>query len=237
MRETVPAQRAPSWRASRSRRRARPRPRLQAPSTAAQRVNRRRGVRTRDDPGSRRGTPTRWSSTWLRPSMSPVSVRGSMRKAAAAGLRGRPRLAVWVPAALDPGAKAHVSSPATRRTWLRPAMARCSLRSGSGRRRPGRAAGEPGAPSCSPRSRRSLPAQVGAVGSARDIAARISADDEAGADHVGVAPSTAEDPAGLGGPRGPAPCSGGRLMITADEYREATARFATGAATDCPPST
>jgi alkanesulfonate monooxygenase SsuD/methylene tetrahydromethanopterin reductase-like flavin-dependent oxidoreductase (luciferase family) len=37
---------------------------------------------------------------------------------------------------------------------------------------------------------------VGAIGSARDVARRIRAYHEAGADHIGVAPSTAEDPAG-----------------------------------------
>ena len=38
----------------------------------------------------------------------------------------------------------------------------------------------------------------GAVGSGAEIAARIAAYHEAGADHVAVVPSTAEDPAGRG---------------------------------------
>jgi alkanesulfonate monooxygenase SsuD/methylene tetrahydromethanopterin reductase-like flavin-dependent oxidoreductase (luciferase family) len=43
---------------------------------------------------------------------------------------------------------------------------------------------------------RELAQEVGAVGSASEIAARIAAYHDAGADHVGVVPSTAEDPAG-----------------------------------------
>jgi alkanesulfonate monooxygenase SsuD/methylene tetrahydromethanopterin reductase-like flavin-dependent oxidoreductase (luciferase family) len=43
-----------------------------------------------------------------------------------------------------------------------------------------------------------LSAQVAAVGSAAEVAARIAAYHDAGADHVGVVPSTAEDPAGRG---------------------------------------
>ena len=43
-----------------------------------------------------------------------------------------------------------------------------------------------------------LAAQIGAVGSAGEIAARIAAYHEAGADHVGLVPSTATDAAGRG---------------------------------------
>jgi alkanesulfonate monooxygenase SsuD/methylene tetrahydromethanopterin reductase-like flavin-dependent oxidoreductase (luciferase family) len=43
-----------------------------------------------------------------------------------------------------------------------------------------------------------MTAQVAAVGSAAEIAARIAAYRRAGADHVAVAPSTADDPAGRG---------------------------------------
>lgn len=41
-----------------------------------------------------------------------------------------------------------------------------------------------------------LVAQIGAVGNSEDIARRIAAYLEAGADHVGIVPCTAEDPAG-----------------------------------------
>ena len=40
--------------------------------------------------------------------------------------------------------------------------------------------------------------QIAAVGTPSEIATRIAAYHEAGADHVAVAPSTAEDPAGRG---------------------------------------
>ncbi len=43
-----------------------------------------------------------------------------------------------------------------------------------------------------------MTAQVAAIGSAVEIAARIAAYRRAGADHVAVAPSTADDRAGRG---------------------------------------
>ena len=39
--------------------------------------------------------------------------------------------------------------------------------------------------------------QIGAVGGAEQIAARVAAYHDAGADHVAIVPSTAEDPAGV----------------------------------------
>jgi hypothetical protein len=41
-----------------------------------------------------------------------------------------------------------------------------------------------------------LVAQIGALGDAEGIAARVATYREAGADHVAIVPSTAEDPAG-----------------------------------------
>jgi hypothetical protein len=41
-----------------------------------------------------------------------------------------------------------------------------------------------------------LLAQIGALGNARELAGRVAAYRQAGADHVGIVPSTAEDPAG-----------------------------------------
>jgi probable F420-dependent oxidoreductase len=120
-------------------------------------------------------------------------------EAAAVGRRGRPRLAVWVPAALDPGAKAHAQLAGQLAAYLAApgygemftALGFGSLvvraRGGSTRRAELLAA----IPS-------ELLAQVGAIGSAGEVVRRIRAYHEAGADHVGVAPSTAEDPAGRG---------------------------------------
>jgi probable F420-dependent oxidoreductase len=120
-------------------------------------------------------------------------------EAAAVGRRGRPRLAVWVPAALAPGAKAHAQLAGQLAAYLAApgygemftALGFGSLvvraRGGSTRRAELLAA----IPS-------ELLAQVGAIGSAGEVVRRIRAYHEAGADHVGVAPSTAEDPAGRG---------------------------------------
>ena len=44
---------------------------------------------------------------------------------------------------------------------------------------------------------RGLLEQIGAIGSADQIAARVAAYHDAGADHVAIVPSTAEDPAGV----------------------------------------
>ena len=127
-------------------------------------------------------------------------VRGLIDEAgAAAGRRDRPRLAVWVPGALDPGARAHAQLAGQLAAYLAApgygemftALGFGSLvdraRAGGTRRAELLAAIPP-----------ELVAQVGAIGSAREVAARISSYHDAGADHVGVAPSTAEDPAGRG---------------------------------------
>jgi probable F420-dependent oxidoreductase len=118
-------------------------------------------------------------------------------EAAAVGRRGRPRLAVWVPAALDPGPEAHAQLAGQLAAYLAaPGYGEMFIALGFGslvdRARGGgirRAELLTAIPS-------ELLAQVGAIGSARDVARRIRAYHEAGADHIGVAPSTAEDPAG-----------------------------------------
>jgi probable F420-dependent oxidoreductase len=119
-------------------------------------------------------------------------------EANAAGQRIRPRLAVWVPAALDPGAQAHAQLAGQLAAYLAaPGYGEMFTALGFGslvdRARAGVTRRELIA-AIPPE----LVAQVGAVGSAREIANRISAYHEAGADHVGVAPSTAEDSAGRG---------------------------------------
>lgn len=118
-------------------------------------------------------------------------------EAAAAGRTCRPRLAVWVPAALDPGEQAYVQLGGQLAVYLgAPGYGELFTELGHGalvdRARTGgvrRAEVAEAIPS-------ELIAQVAAVGSAAAVAARIAAYHEAGADHVGVVPSTAEDPAG-----------------------------------------
>jgi probable F420-dependent oxidoreductase len=118
-------------------------------------------------------------------------------EAAVAGLPGRPRLAVWVPAALDPGPEAHaqlagqlavyVGAPGYGEMFAALGFGSLVERvRGGGIRRTELLAAIPS----------ELLEQVGAIGSARDVRERIGAYREAGADHVGAAPSTAEDPAG-----------------------------------------
>jgi probable F420-dependent oxidoreductase len=114
-----------------------------------------------------------------------------------AAMAGRPRLAVWIPAALDPGAEAHAQLAGQLAVYLGApgygemftALGFGSLvdrARGGGTRRAELLAAIPF----------ELLEQVGAIGSAREIRERIRAYREAGADHVGVAPSTTEDPAG-----------------------------------------
>jgi probable F420-dependent oxidoreductase len=121
------------------------------------------------------------------------------QEAAAAGRRGRPRLAVWVPAALDPGEAglsqlagqlaAYIGAPGYGEMFAELGYGALVDRARAGGvRRPDLAGAIPV----------DMLTQVGAVGSAVEIAARIAAYRRAGADHVAVAPSTAEDPAGRG---------------------------------------
>ncbi len=120
-------------------------------------------------------------------------------EAAVAGRPGRPRLAVWVPAALDPGTEAHAQLAGQLAVYLgAPGYgemftalgfgALVDRVRGGGTRRAELLAAIPS----------ELLQQVGAIGSAREVRERIRAYRDAGADHVGVAPSTAEDPAGRG---------------------------------------
>jgi probable F420-dependent oxidoreductase len=118
-------------------------------------------------------------------------------EAVAAGRPDRPRLAVWIPAALDPGAEAHAQLAGQLAVYLGApgygemftALGFGSLvdrARGGGTRRAELLAAIPS----------ELLEQVGAIGSARDVGERVRAYRDAGADHVAVAPSTAEDPAG-----------------------------------------
>ncbi len=110
--------------------------------------------------------------------------------------RPAPRIAVWVPVALDPGSATLHQMASQIALYLRPpgygemfaALGFGSLVDDARRGRPRLelAAAIP----------RKLLAAVGAVGSKNEIATRIAAYHEAGADDVAIVPATAEDAAG-----------------------------------------
>jgi probable F420-dependent oxidoreductase len=110
--------------------------------------------------------------------------------------RTPPRLAVWIPVALDPGAATLRQLAAQIAVYLGPpgygemfsALGYSSLveQARAGVSRKDLAAAIPA----------SLIAAVGAVGSKSDVLSRIAEFHAAGADHVGIVPPTAEDPCG-----------------------------------------
>jgi alkanesulfonate monooxygenase SsuD/methylene tetrahydromethanopterin reductase-like flavin-dependent oxidoreductase (luciferase family) len=122
------------------------------------------------------------------------------RNDAAAGEVGRPRprLAVWVAGALDPGARSiaqlagqvavYLGAPGYGEQFARLGFGTLVEQARAGARRAELSAAVPV----------ELIEQVTAIGSAAEIGTRIAAYHDAGADHVGVVPSTAEDPAGSG---------------------------------------
>ena len=125
-----------------------------------------------------------------------AEVRAAIDAAAAMAGRAAPRLTVWVPLALNPGAAAHAQLAAQLAVYLGPPgygemfsalgfddLVR-SARTGATRRE--LAAAVPV----------ELLDRVGALGTADRVAARLHAYREAGADCVAVVPSTAEDPGG-----------------------------------------
>jgi probable F420-dependent oxidoreductase len=117
---------------------------------------------------------------------------------AEAAARGRtpPGLAAWLPVALNPGDEALAQMAGQLAMYLAPpgygemfsAMGHSELveRARSGARRSELARSVP----------YGLVQQIGALGSQSDVEERICAYFDAGADVVGVVPSTAEDPAG-----------------------------------------
>ena len=119
-------------------------------------------------------------------------------EAAAAGRDTPPALAVWVPAALDPGEAARAQMAAQLAVYLAPpgygemftelGFGALVDKARGGARRAEVAAELPF----------ELLQRVGAVGSAGEVRARVAEYHAAGADRVGVAPSTAEDRSGLG---------------------------------------
>jgi probable F420-dependent oxidoreductase len=124
------------------------------------------------------------------------AVRASVDAEAAAAGRPPPRLAVWVAAALDPGDEARAQLAAQVAIYLAPpgygemfselGFADLVRRARTGEPRAELARSVPS----------ELLGQVCAVGSRDEVASRIAAYLDAGADSVGVAPSTAEDPGG-----------------------------------------
>jgi probable F420-dependent oxidoreductase len=125
-------------------------------------------------------------------------VRVRVDELAGAAGRRSPRLSVWVPAALDPGERAlgqlqgqlavYLGAPGYGELFSSLGFESVVGRARSGARRAELAPDVPV----------ELIAQVGALGAAAEVRRRVSAYHDAGADHVGIVPSTAEDPAGRG---------------------------------------
>jgi probable F420-dependent oxidoreductase len=124
------------------------------------------------------------------------AVRATVEAESEAVGRIAPRLAVWVPVALEPGSEARAQLAGQLAIYLAPPGY-------------GEMFSELGFPELVRHARdgarrselaRSIPfellEQVGALGSAENVAACVRAYHEAGADIVGVVPSTAEDPGG-----------------------------------------
>jgi probable F420-dependent oxidoreductase len=123
-------------------------------------------------------------------------VRAQLEDHAGAAGRTPPRLAVWVPVALAPGERAVAQLAGQLAVYLAPpgygelfaelGFGALVERARAGARRAELAEAIP----------LELLAQIGAVGSAEQVSARVAAYRGAGADHVAVVPSTAEDPGG-----------------------------------------
>jgi probable F420-dependent oxidoreductase len=118
-------------------------------------------------------------------------------EAAAVGRSSPPRLAVWVSASVDPGAQAYAQLAGQLAVYLgAPGYREMFAALGFGALVDrAQAGGVPRAELATAMPAR-LVEQVAAVGSAAEITDRIAAYHDAGADHVGIVPSTAEDPAG-----------------------------------------
>jgi probable F420-dependent oxidoreductase len=124
-----------------------------------------------------------------------AAVRAQIDQQAREVGRPAPRLAVWVPAAVDPGEHARAQLAGQLAIYLgAPGYAELLAQLGFG-------ALVERARARAPRTELAaeipleLAAKIGAVGTFSEIAARIDEYHDAGADHVALAPSTAEDPA------------------------------------------
>lgn len=110
--------------------------------------------------------------------------------------RASPRLAVWVPVALDPGSATLHQMASQIALYLRPpGYGEMFAALGFGTLVDDARRGRPRLELASTIPRELL-AAVGAIGSEDEIAARIAAYHEAGADDVAIVPATAEDAAG-----------------------------------------
>jgi probable F420-dependent oxidoreductase len=126
------------------------------------------------------------------------AVRATVDAEAAAAGRTPPSLAVWVPVAVEPGDAARAQLASQLAIYLAPpgygelfsalGFAELVKRARTGARRSELADSIPV----------ELLEHICALGSGDDVARRISAYHDAGADVVGVVPSTAEDPGGRG---------------------------------------
>lgn len=125
-----------------------------------------------------------------------AAVRATVEAEANAAGRAAPGLAVWLPVALDPGSAAraqlasqlaiYLGAPGYGEMFTELGFAELVGRARDGARRSELAGSVPF----------ELLERVCAVGSADEVIARVAAYHDAGADVVGVAPSTAEDPGG-----------------------------------------
>ena len=123
-------------------------------------------------------------------------VRATLAEQAAEVGRQPPRLAVWVPAALDPGPQAlaqlsgqlavYLGAPGYGELFTKLGFGSLVDRARAGERRAELAAAIP----------HELLAKIGAIGTAGEIEARIAEYHDCGADQVALVPSTAEDAGG-----------------------------------------
>jgi probable F420-dependent oxidoreductase len=125
-----------------------------------------------------------------------ATVRAAIDDEAAAAGRPSPRLAVWVPAALDPGERAMAQLAGQLSVYLgAPGYGELFTGLGFGDLVHRARAGTPRA-ALAQAIPYDLVAQIGALGDSGEVLARVAAYHAAGADHVAIVPSTAEDPAG-----------------------------------------
>lgn len=125
-----------------------------------------------------------------------AAVRAEIDRHAAQARRPSPRLAVWLPCALDPGKRAtaqlsgqlaiYLAAPGYRELFAKLGFRGLVDRARAGAPRAELAAAIP----------LQLLSQIAALGSFGEIGTRIAEYHDAGADHVAVVPGTAEDPAG-----------------------------------------
>ena len=126
-----------------------------------------------------------------------AGVRGRLDAEARAVGRPPPRLAVWLPVALRPRGPApwRQLAPSWPSTCAPPGYGEMFAALGFGSLVARARAGTPRS-ELAAAIPRELVAQVSGVGSPAEVRGRIAAYHEAGADHVAVVPSTAEDASG-----------------------------------------